>query len=111
MPVAHRARVPECRAGELQRRGRRIGMRADVVPVEDVLAEGGVPPCGRGRESLAGEVLRGGIGVGVERGLAVPRIARPPADLDLLPASGVALYENVRWRGSAPPRGRSHSTS
>src|SRR5258708_38217001 len=83
-------------------------MRADVVPVEDVLAEKAVPPCGRGRESLPGEVLRGGIGVGVERGLAVPRIARPPADLDLLRVAGVARYEIIRWRVSRPPGEHAH---
>src|SRR5260370_21992645 len=95
IPRADHARVPECRAGELQRHGRRIRIRANVVPVEDVFTEVGVPPCGRGRKSLAAEALRGGIRVGVEGCLAVPGIAWPPADLNLLRVPRIAADGGV----------------
>ena len=76
----------------------RVGARADVVPVEDVLAERRVPARGGGRERRGREALRRGVRVGVERRLAVARIAGPPADRDLLGVHRVAHDEVVRRR-------------
>src|SRR5580704_13904713 len=95
--------MPERRPGEVERHSRWIALRAHVIPVQDVLAERGIPPGSRRPQSLAGEALRGGISVGVERRLPVPRIAGPPADLYLLCGPGVAHDEIVGGRVSRPP--------
>jgi putative spermidine/putrescine transport system ATP-binding protein len=98
VPPAHLAGTAERRPRELQSRGVRIRGGADVVPVEDVLPEGGIParlPRGQGH---AGEAGRRRVGVGVERRLVVPGVSRPPADRDLLRVHRVAHDEVAGWR-------------
>src|ERR1700722_6657012 len=90
VPSAHLARVAERGAGELQGRRARIGGGADLVPVQDVLAQGLVPAgTGRGQASAA-EGGRCRVRIGVESRLRVPPVARPPADLDELGVGRVA---------------------
>jgi hypothetical protein len=43
VPLAHLTGMAECRPGELQREGMRIGALADVLPIEHILAELPVP--------------------------------------------------------------------
>ena len=59
VPAAHGARVADRRAGELERVRMWVWADPDVVPVEDVLAEGCVPPR-RGGDSVASANPSGG---------------------------------------------------
>ena len=102
IPVADRARVPHGRAREVERGRVRVGARADVVPVEDVLAERGVPARGRRRERRRREAVGRRMRVGVERRSRIARVARPPADGDLLGVHRVAHDEVVRGRLGGP---------
>ncbi len=98
VPPAHLAGVAEGRPRELQRRRVRVGGSADISPVEDVLAECGVPVCRRRGQGQAGEAVGCRVRVRVERRLVVSRVARPPADRDLLGVHRVAHDEVVRRR-------------
>ena len=69
---------------------RGCGLATKIVPVEDVLAERGLPSRRRRRQRGGGESLRRRERVGEEGGLRVARVAGPPADLDLLGVPGVA---------------------
>ena len=82
-----RAGRPSGRTRGLARAG---SGRPDVVPVEDVLAEGWLPSCRRRRQRGVREPLRRRVRVGEEGGFRVARIAGPPSDLDLLGIPGVA---------------------
>jgi hypothetical protein len=98
VPSAHLAGVAECGAGELQSFRARIGGGADVVPVQDVLAQGLVPAgTGRGQAGAA-EGRRRRVGVGVERRFRMSRVAGPPADLDELGVGRIARDEAIRRR-------------
>ena len=98
IPCAHRAGVTERSAGELERQSSWIGAGADIVPVEDVLAQGSVPAGLWHGEPRAAEVVWCRVGVGIEGCVAMPRIARPPADRHLLRIHRVAHDEISRWR-------------
>src|SRR5947209_1460386 len=74
VPAADDARVAEHRASELDRGRVWIWAGADHVPVEDELAERRIPL--RRRELRVGESFPGWMRVGIERRLAVARIAR-----------------------------------
>ena len=71
-PSRTQASVPKRRAGELERERVRIVAGANVVPVEEVLAQ---PPSQRAAagESVRPRTPRRRVGVGVERRLAVAR--------------------------------------
>src|SRR5574340_290640 len=80
----------------------------DGVPIEEVLTERAVPAGGTRRVRPRPEAGRGGVGIGVERGLGVSRITGPPAHGDLLGGHRVAPDEIVRGRLRRPAgRGRS----
>src|SRR5579884_4562003 len=96
VPPTHGAGVAEGRASELERGRARIGAGAHIVPVQYEFPELLLPACGGGRQPARGEVRGRRMGVGVERGLAVASIARPPADRDLLRVHRVARDELVR---------------
>src|SRR6266702_4814227 len=66
IPRANLARMAERRAGELQRRGMRIGAGPDVVPVEDELPEGAVPARWRRGKDSVPEAIGCRVGVGIE---------------------------------------------
>jgi hypothetical protein len=89
VPPADGARVPKRRAGEVQGEGVRVALRADVVPIEDELAEVVVPVRRPGVEVAVGEVIRRRECIREERGASVSVVPRPPADLDLLGVSRV----------------------
>ena len=69
VPAADHAGVLEGRPGELQRRRPRVGGRADVVPVQEVLPQARVPARGWRREGRSPETGRGRVGIRVERRL------------------------------------------
>jgi len=108
VPPAHLAGMAERRPGELK--CRRVGIPGgpNVVPVEDVLAKGGVPAGLPRRQSHAGEAARRRMRVGVERRLVVSRVSRPPADGDLLRVHRVPHDEVVRRRVGGLPREQAH---
>ena len=85
----------ERRASELECVGVRIGRDADVLPVEDVLPQPAVPAGRRGIEGGIAKAVGGGVRVGVERRLAVARVAGPPTHRDLLEVPRVAHDEVV----------------
>ena len=102
------AGVPDRRAGELERVLVRVRAGQDVVPVEDVLAERGVPPRRRRRQRGGREPLRRRVRVGEEGSVRVAGIAGPPADLDLLGVPGVAGDEVRRRRLDRPAGEEAH---
>jgi len=98
VPPAHLAGVAEGRPRELESRRVRVRGSANIIPVEDVLAESGVPARRRRGQGHAGEAGRRRVRVGVERRLIVPGVSRPPADSDLLRVHRVAHDEVARRR-------------
>jgi putative spermidine/putrescine transport system ATP-binding protein len=108
VPPAYLAGVAERRSRELY--GRRVGIRggADVVPFQDVLAEGAIPARLRRGQGHAGEAIRRRMRVGVKRRLAVSGVSRPPADRDLLRVHRVAHDEVVRRRIGRLPGEQAH---
>ena len=117
VPSAYQAGVLERGAGELYRRGARVGGGADVVPVQDVLAQGLVPAGGGRGQAGARKAGRRRVREGEERRLRVAGIARPPAGLDQLGVRCIAHDEVIGGRvggqageqehrqvKSAPPR-------
>src|SRR4029077_1190689 len=93
----------EGRTGELKRGRVGILRGPDIVPVQDVFPQRSVPAPGpQGRAVEAG---RGRVRVGVEGPPAVPAVARPPADLDLLGVPRVAHDEVIRGGVDRPAGG------
>ena len=80
----------------------------DVVPVQDVLAQRGIPVRGRRGQGQVREAGRGRVRERVERRLAVARVARPPAHGDLLRIHGVAHDEVARRRIGGQPGEQAH---
>ena len=105
-PIRTPRSVAERRAGEFERDGVRVWLRADVVPVEDVLAQRCSQRAAAGASVRAGEALRRRVRVGVERRPAVARVAGPPADRDLLGVHRVAHDEVLRRRIGGRPENR-----
>src|SRR5690348_6103741 len=58
VPSAYQAGVLERGADEVHRCGTRVGGGADVVPVQDVLAQGLVPACSRRGQAGGGKLGR-----------------------------------------------------
>ena len=98
VPVAHDAGVVERRAEELERRGMRVGARARVLPVEHEQAHLRLPAGGFGRQLALVEALGRRVGIRIEGGARVARIAGPPSDGHLLRVHRVAHDEVVRRR-------------
>ena len=94
------------RAGELERVLARVRAGTDVVPVEDVLAESGLPPRLGWRQRASGEALRGGIRVGVERRVRVAGIPGPPSDLDLLGVPALRVMKSPAGGSTGRPEKR-----
>src|SRR5829696_402632 len=98
IPGTHIARVVEDRLGELERECVGVVGRADVLPIEDELADVRVPVRRVGREVSGGEALRRRVGVAEERRSIIFLVARPPTNLDQLRIAGIAQDEVVPRR-------------
>src|SRR5690242_20563304 len=89
LPGADVAGVAVGRMRELERQRVRVLRLADVIPIEDELAQFGVPVRRLRGEIGLGEVGRRGMREREERGTPVVPVTGPPADLDLLRVSPV----------------------
>src|SRR5271165_3321802 len=98
IPLTHLAGMTEYRVGELERKRSWIGICEYVLPVEDVLTQVAVPTSMAQRKCRTAEAHWCRVRVGVERSLAVPLIAGPPAHCDFLSVHGIAHDEICRWR-------------
>src|SRR5581483_6224637 len=96
VPPANGASVFEGGQGELQRQGMRILGRADVLPVEDELAQVGVPAGCLWIQVRVGKPVWRRMGKGEEGRAVVLAIPGPPTELDLLSISRVTHDEVVR---------------
>src|SRR5580700_11398864 len=88
--VTDGAGVADGGEAEIESGAERIGGPANVVPVEDELTQVLFPMRLGRRQGGRRQTLRGGHGKGVEGGVRIAGIARPPADLDLLRITGIA---------------------
>ena len=88
----------ERRPGELQRRPVRVAALADVIPVEDVFPDPGVPVGSRGLKRPVAISGRRGMGLSVESCRWMSGVTRPPADSYLLCVHGIAHDEVVGRR-------------
>src|SRR3954469_25889703 len=86
----------------------RVGLRPDLLPVKNELAELGIPASGVRIDLGFCIALRRRMREGEERGSIVARISGPPAELDLLGVSRVAEDELVGWRLRRPSREEGH---
>ena len=86
----------------------RVRAGHEIVPVEDVLAEGGLPPRRRRCQRGGCESIRCRERVGEEGGFRIAGVAGPPADLDLLGVPGVTGDEVARRRLDGLAREEAH---
>ena len=98
--------MAECRAREFERERVRIRRGADVVPVEDELAQLSVPTSCRRREFPVSKTLRGRMRVSIESGLAVAGIAGPPTDFDLLRVPALRAMKSSDGGSAGKPENR-----